>query len=175
MVSSVSGANGTGGLLMAFGFRFHGNQQRELVLFGQLLGRLYLRFGYIVRIDAGQPHPRLVHAHHDRKRLAARLVKDRFENPDDEVLGRIVVIVQENAPHAGRLQLPLLTLLSQGGFFGKRVAHPTTSFYKPVIKSSSILHGEGTGGCAAPVRTRRTKSARAISRAPREARCPVAI
>src|SRR6188474_3279639 len=64
IVSNVSGANGTGGLLMyallrLLGCRvwFHCHQQREFVLLGQLPGGLHLCFGYIVRIDAGQPHP----------------------------------------------------------------------------------------------------------------------
>src|SRR5437667_401502 len=59
---------------------------------------------------------RRVHAHPDRERLAAWLVKDRFENPDDEVLRGVVVVVQQDAPEARALQLALLTLLGQCGF-----------------------------------------------------------
>src|SRR6185436_17567146 len=86
IVSSVSGANGTG-VLLILGFGLHRHQQRELMLFGKLPRGLQFRFGDVMGIDAGNPHSGSMHAHHDCERFAARLVKDRLQYPDDEVLG----------------------------------------------------------------------------------------
>src|SRR6266511_618807 len=45
--------------------------------------------------------------HHDRKRFRPRLMKDRFEDRDDELLCGVVVVVQEHAPHR-RWRQPLI-------------------------------------------------------------------
>jgi hypothetical protein len=104
-------------------FRFHRHEQREFVLLRQLPRRFHLRFSHVVRVDAGQSHPGLVDVHHDRERLAARLMEDRLENPDDEVLRRVVVVVKQHAPHPWTLDLLLLALLGERGFFGERIGH----------------------------------------------------
>ena len=76
----------------------HRHQQREFVFLRELPRRLQFRFRHIVRINACQPDPGAVDAHHDLKSFGLRLVEDRFEHPDDEVLGGVVVIVQEDPP-----------------------------------------------------------------------------
>src|SRR5215210_4869066 len=129
IVSSVSGANGTGLLLMALSdyrlliaaaVRLHRHQQRKFVLLGQLPCRLQLGVGDVMGIDAGQSHAGSMDAHHDLEGFAVRLVEDRLEHPDDELLRGVVVVVQEHAPHAGPLDLLVALRLRQRGFMRVR-------------------------------------------------------
>ena len=49
-------------------------------------------------IDAGDAESRQVHAHHDGKRLAVRLLEDGLEHPHHELLRGVVVVVQQHPP-----------------------------------------------------------------------------
>ena len=49
--------------------------------------------------DAGNPDSGPMDAQHDVERLTALLVKNRLQHPDDELLCRVVVVVQQHTPH----------------------------------------------------------------------------
>ena len=70
-----------------------------------MLGRRHLGRRHVMRVDARNAQPGAMHVHHDRERLAARLVKDRLEHPDHELLRRVVVVVQQHPPHPRTLKL----------------------------------------------------------------------
>ena len=152
------------------------------MLFGQLLGRLHLGLGDVMGIDAGDAQAGPVDAHHDGKRLAVRLVKDRLEHPDHEVLRGVVVVVQQHPPHPRALQLLLAARLGQRRFawtvvlthlpvplpfdfiYSDALHSPrrASTGMAPVAASTAGRHGAGTRD-------------RGISRAPSDARCAVDI
>ena len=59
---------------------------------------LHLGFRDVAREKSRHANARLVDVHHDGERLGVRLVKHGFEHPDDEFLGRVVVVVQQHLP-----------------------------------------------------------------------------
>ena len=75
------------------------------MFFRRLAGRLELRFSDVMCIDAREPHSGSMDAQHDRERLGGRLVEDRFQYPDHEILRRVVVVVQQDPPEPGPGQL----------------------------------------------------------------------
>src|SRR5688572_19788414 len=187
MVSSVSGAKGTGGwdilLTHVFGFRFHRDEQRVFVLFGQPLGRLDLGFRNVVRKNPRDTEARPVDVHHHGKRFGVRFLKNRLEHKDHEVLRRIVVVVQQHAPHTGTLQLLIAAGFSQRRFAWTVAQLPfyllpftfCLSFsHMPSTTSSSSVHGDAIGSSFDSRSTWRRNSDLGISRAPSDCRCVVA-
>src|SRR6187455_215774 len=106
MVSSVSGANGTGVLLMFWScVRLHGYEQGKFLFLCHLPSLSELRLGDVVRVNAGNADARQVHVQHDLDRLWARLAEHRLEHPHDELLRRVVIVVQQHTPHPWAFQL----------------------------------------------------------------------
>src|SRR5215470_351795 len=77
--------------------------QRELLRLGQV-GRLgHLGFGDLECVDAGNADPVVVDVAHDRDRIALVLVKHGLQDPDHELAGCVVVVVEQDLVHRGLL------------------------------------------------------------------------
>src|SRR6266508_371178 len=68
---------------------------------------LRLRLRDLVRIDTGDAHPVHVNVQHDAVRALRVVVEDRNEDPVHELLGREVVVVEENLEERGPPRLLL--------------------------------------------------------------------
>jgi hypothetical protein len=62
----------------------------------EILDQSDFSFGYLVGIDASYAEAFLVHVEHDLDSLGMFFVKDILKNLHNELLGCIIVIVQQN-------------------------------------------------------------------------------
>src|SRR5438874_1190762 len=80
-------------------------EQRELLRARQLRRALNLHLCDLVCVDARDADTLRMHGPHDLERVAVRLAEDFFQDLDDELHRREVVVVQEDAEERGLLQL----------------------------------------------------------------------
>ena len=124
MLSSVSGAKGTGyDHARCSSAPAPSSQAAVPVLFREAACRIDLGLGHVTRVDACNPQSRLVYAHHHGNSLCLRLVENRLENPDDEFLGGVIVIVQQDPPHDRPLHLLDGPAFGQDRFIGCGTGH----------------------------------------------------
>lgn len=82
------------------------------MLTGKGLNHRHLRLRDLLGIDASHTDSAAVNLHHDSLCLRFRSVKNLFENQDDKLHRRIIIVVEENLVHG---RFPGLLSLSDGG------------------------------------------------------------
>ena len=68
---------------------------------------LHLGIGNVVWVDAGDAEAVVVDVQHDLDRFVLATMKDRLEDPDHELPGGVVVVVEEDLVELGAFDLLL--------------------------------------------------------------------
>src|SRR5438445_8312255 len=88
-------------------FRLHRAQQGESGLLGERHRLLYLGVGGLEGGDARHRHGVRVRVQHDRSRIGVGFSEDLAEDEDDELHGRVIVVVQQHLVEARPIELRL--------------------------------------------------------------------